>query len=254
MATKKLPGTGKMIPRKVKSPTKKTDRSSAAQGKPFPIVAIGGSAGGLEAFEAFFKSLPGTVNAAFVVISHLDPKHVSMMSELIGRFTKMQVNEARDNIVVEPENVYVIPPNRELSISQGRLHLTKPGGSVTIRMPIDYFLRSLADDQGDGAIAIIMSGTGTDGALGVRAIRAAGGVVFVQDPADARYNGMPESAIQTGAADYILTITDIASQLAELFGEGRAEVPEDQASPDATEVQKVLSVLRAKTGARFFPL
>lgn len=251
MATKTISGKKKTISKNARPAGKRADHVSDDQRKPFPIIAIGGSAGGLEAFEAFFKNLPGVVHASFVVISHLDPKHVSMMSELIGRFTKMKVNEAQDNTIVEPGSVYVIPPNRELSISQGRLHLTQPKDSVTIRMPIDYFLRSLADDQGDRAIAIIMSGTGTDGTLGVRAIQAAGGIVFVQDPAEAKYNGMPESAIQTGVADYILAVKDLASQLAELLVKGQAEAPEDQGLPDMMDIQKVLSVVRAKTGHDF---
>ena len=247
--------SAKEKPQRKKTGTKKDDalkdEQEAQYKKAFTVVALGGSAGGLEAFETFFRSLPDTLNAAFVVISHLDPKHASMLSELIARFTKMKVNEAQDDIAVEPGSVYVIPPNRELSIYQGRLRLTGPKDTITLRMPIDYFLRSLADDQGERAVAIIMSGTGTDGTLGIRAVQAAGGVVFVQNPTDARYSGMPQSAIQTGVADYILAVKDMAGQLVALLEKGHAAVPEDQVPSDIVEVQKVLSVVRVKTGHDF---
>ena len=166
----------------------------------------GASAGGLEAFEQLFKNLSATTHAAFVVISHLDPKHSSMMTELISRFTPMTVREAADGVEVEPDHVYVIPPNKDLSIFHGRLQLTEQEKSAGPRMPIDFFLRSLAEDQGDRAVAVILSGTGSDGTLGLRAVQGAGGTVFVQDPADARYDGMPRSAIQTGLADYVLPV------------------------------------------------
>lgn len=216
--------------------------------KPFPVVALGGSAGGLEAFETFFENLPRTVGAAFVVISHLDPKHVSLMSELIGRFTQMSVREAQNDTVVEPGNVYVIPPNSEMSKFHGKLRVARPDKSLAVRMPLDAFLRSLAEDQADRAVAIIMSGTGTDGTLGVRAIDAAGGLVLIQDPADARYDGMPESAIRTGLFDYVLPAKDMAHLFITLMEKHRGLIEEGQGEPVPAEIQNVLSVVRARTG------
>ncbi len=222
----------------------------AAQGS-FPVVALGASAGGLEAFEQFFKVLPPTTGAAFVVISHLDPKHSSMMSELIARFTSMETHEASEGVDLKPNRVYVIPPNRNLAVFRGKLRLTELERTIGIKMPIDSFLRSLAEDQGNRGVAVILSGTGTDGTLGVRAVQAAGGVVFVQDPADAKYDGMPRSAIQTSLADYVLPVEEIARQLATLIARypARKGMLLDEAMPHA--IQKILMVVRAKTGHDF---
>ncbi|MHB8111414.1 MAG: chemotaxis protein CheB, partial [Syntrophorhabdaceae bacterium] len=215
-----------------------------------PVIAMGASAGGLEAFETFFKNVSPITGAAFVVISHLDPKHPSIMSELIGRFTTMDVHEAADDTALQPNHVYVIPPNRDLSIFHGRLQLTEQLKSPGVRMPIDTFLRSLADDRGDSAIAIILSGTGTDGTLGLRALQASGGVIIAQDPDEAKYDGMPRSAIKTGLADYVLPVKEIAEQLATLLERhfGRKDEPVET-TPDA--IQKVLMVVRSKTGHDF---
>lgn len=217
----------------------------------FPVVALGASAGGLEALEAFFKIVSPTTGAAFTVISHLDPKHPSMMAELIGRYTTMQVHEAIDGIALEPNHVYMIPPNRYLSIFQGKLQLKEQEQPPTVRMPIDTFLRSLAEDRGSSAVAIILSGTGTDGTLGLRALQASGGIVFVQDPDDAKYDGMPRSAIQTGLADYVLPVEEIARQLMTLLERhiAREEESLDETTPDV--IQKILMVLRSKTGHDF---
>jgi len=217
----------------------------------FPVVALGASAGGLEALEGFFKVVPPTTGAAFVVVSHLDPKHPSMMWELIGRFTTMQVHEVVDGAVLEPNHVYVIPPNFYLSIFHGRFQLTEQEESPGVRMPIDTFLRSLAEDRGSSAVAVILSGTGTDGTLGLRALQASGGIVFVQDPDDAKYDGMPKSAIQTGLVDYVLPVQEIARQLKALLE--RHVTPEEEPLDETMPIviQKVLMVLRSKTGHDF---
>ncbi|HEX2966201.1 MAG TPA: chemotaxis protein CheB [Syntrophorhabdaceae bacterium] len=228
----------------------KHDKSESQESYP-PIVVLGGSAGGLEAFEQFFRNLTSKTGAAFIVISHLDPKHSSMMSELIGRYSSMNVREAADNITIEPDHVYVIPPNTDLSISKGRLRVQKPSKIPGIHMPIDLFLRSLAENPSDRAIAVILSGTGTDGTLGVRALQAAGGLVFVQDPSDAKYDGMPRSAIATGLADYVLRVAEIPQQLTAVLA--RLPLKERKATDQegADMVQKVLAVVRAKTGHDF---
>ena len=160
-----------------------------------------------------------------------------MMSELISRFTRMTVHEATDGVEVEPDHVYVIPPNKDLSIFHGMLQLTEQDKTTGIRMPIDFFLRSLAEDSGDRAVAVILSGTGSDGSLGLRAVQGAGGVVFVQDPADAKYDGMPRSAIRTGLADHVLPVAEIPRALMAFLGryDTGKELPPDEALPQAMQ-------------------
>ena len=164
----------------------------------FPIIGLGASAGGLEAFEQFFRLVPHEVGMAFVLVPHLDPGHASMLTEILQRITAMPVVEAKDQMAVAPNHVYVIPPNREMTIFHGAIQLSVPEAARGQRMPIDSFFRSLAEDQGEKAICAILSGTGTDGTLGLRAIHGAGGVSFVQEPAMAKYDGMPSSAVQSG--------------------------------------------------------
>jgi two-component system CheB/CheR fusion protein len=181
--------------------------------KRFPIVAIGASAGGLEAFEAFFKAMPADSGIAFVLVAHLDPTHVSMLPELIQKSTKMKVHQVKDGSKVLQNNIYVIPPNKNLEIMNGSLQLlniTQPRGA---NLPIDSFFRSLAIDQGSNAVCIILSGTGTDGTLGLKAIKGELGMVMVQEENSAKYDGMPRSAISTGLVDYVLPVGKIPEQL-----------------------------------------
>jgi len=149
----------------------------------FPIVGVGASAGGLESFEQFFSHVATDSGMAFVLVQHLDPDHPSLLTEILQRATAMPVTEAQDQLAVMPNNVYIIPPNRDMVIFHGTLQLSVPEKPRGQRMPIDAFLRSLAEDQGERAIGIILSGTGTDGTLGLRAILGAGGVSLVQEPA-----------------------------------------------------------------------
>ena len=150
----------------------------------------------MAAFEAFFSAIPDDTNLgiAFVVVQHLDPNHKSMLSDLIGRYTKMPVYEVKDGMVVHPNCVYVIPPNHDIIIEYGTLQLQEPAEKRGFRLPINLFFRSLAQDQQDKAIGIILSGTGKDGTLGVRAIKGEGGMVMVQSPESSGYDGMPRSA------------------------------------------------------------
>jgi two-component system CheB/CheR fusion protein len=219
----------------------------------FPIVGIGASAGGLEAFEHFFKHMPPDSIAAFILVPHLDPDHASMMTELLQRFTQMPVTEATDQVQVEPNHVYVIPPNRDMSIFRGSLQLSDPGQPRGSRMPIDSFFRSLAEDQAERAIGIILSGTGSDGTLGLRSIRGAGGLVLVQDPADAKYDGMPRSAINSGLSDYVLAAEKMPGQLLAYLktfcGKTAISAPIYAHSPNA--LQKIFMLLRSRTGHDF---
>ncbi|MFH0823591.1 MAG: chemotaxis protein CheB, partial [Pseudomonadota bacterium] len=177
-------------PKKSVEPTSAEKDISVPETKaPFPIVGIGASAGGLEAFEQFFTHTQPDTGMAFVLIQHLDPKHKSILSELIQRYTRMTVQQVEDGMEVEPNSVYVIPPNRNMALLHGTLHLPEPSEIPGVRTPIDYFFRSLAEDRREESICIVLSGTGTEGAMGLRAVKGEGGMVMVQDPESAKYDG-----------------------------------------------------------------
>ncbi|PYS40331.1 MAG: chemotaxis protein CheR [Acidobacteria bacterium] len=181
--------------------------------RPISIVGVGASAGGLEAFEQLLRGLPEDSGMGFVLVQHLAPKHESMLSELLSRATRMPVIEVTDGVAVQANYVYVIPPNADMSITDGVLHLSSINADRARRMPIDMFLRSLADDQQARAIGVILSGTASDGTLGLRAIKAVGGITFAQDDGSAKFSAMPRSAIAAGAVDYILRPDLIAREL-----------------------------------------
>jgi two-component system CheB/CheR fusion protein len=179
----------------------------------FPIVGIGSSAGGLEALEKFFAKMPPAPNIAFVVIQHLSPKHKSIMGTLLAKYTSMKIMEIENNMKVEPNCVYLTPPNRDVTIIKGILHLKEPLKMHGINLPIDIFFRSLSEDLKERAICIILSGTATDGTLGIKAVKGGGGIAMVQSPESAKYDGMPRCAISTGLVDFILPVEQIPGQL-----------------------------------------
>ncbi|MCK9274825.1 MAG: PAS domain-containing protein [Syntrophales bacterium] len=220
--------------------------------KPFHIVAVGASAGSVDAFERFFTHVPADTGMAFVLVTNLKPDHVSLMTELVQRWTDMEVHQAEDNMPVEPDHVYSIPPNCYLAISQGALHLLEPVDDGNLRLPINYFLRSLAQDQGDRAIGVILSGMGSDGSVGIKAIKEHLGLVIVQHPDTSPFNSMPRSAVATGLADFIVTpeemgdlIVDFVRQQKETVrpGKDRWSLPGD--------LKKIHLLLRNHTGHDF---
>ena len=174
---------------------------------------MGASAGGLDAFTRFFRTMPPDSGMAFVVIQHLDPTHESLTAELLGKHTTMPVRQVAGDTTVESDHVYVIPPNRDLSIGQGMLRLTTPAERRPMRHPIDFFFRTLAEDQQERAIGIVFSGSGTDGTLGLKEIKTVGGMALVQDPTTAQHDGMPRSAIAADAADHVLTVEQMPQML-----------------------------------------
>lgn len=180
---------------------------------PTHYVAIGASAGGLEAIEAFFSHMPAESSLSFIVIQHLSPDYKSLMVELLSKKTPMPVHRAEDGMQVLPNHVYLIPPKKNLTIFHGKLLLSEQDHSKGINLPIDVFLRSLAEDQSEKAVAIILSGTGSDGTRGVRAIKEYGGMVMVQDEDSAKFDGMPRAAIATGLADFVLSPDRMPGQL-----------------------------------------
>ncbi len=188
-------------------------KKKSSADKTFPIAGIGASAGGLEALQQFFNAMPADTELAFIVVVHLDPSHVSLLPELLQKQTSIKVIQITNGMLVEPNRIYVIPPNKSLSIFNRKLQLTDLEFPRASHLPIDLFLRSLAQDQGDKAIGIILSGTGSDGSLGLTEIKAANGLVMVQDEASAQYNGMPKNAINTGVVDYILPPGEMPARL-----------------------------------------
>ena len=177
-----------------------------------PVAGIGASAGGLEVFKSLLTSLPADSGLAIVLIQHLDPKHHSMLAEILSRATAMPVSEAADGMRVEANHVYVIPGNADLSIAQGVLRMAPRTEAPGWHMPIDRFLRSLAESCGSRGIGVILSGAGSDGAAGLEAVKAAGGVTFAQDPGTARFASMPQTAVATGCVDFVLSPEGIAAE------------------------------------------
>jgi two-component system CheB/CheR fusion protein len=203
-----------------------TGDAGAAEGLSgrFPTIGIGTSAGGVRALQIFFESLPGDVNAAFVVVAHLDPAHQSELPNIIAARTRMPVAKVTGRIPLEPGRVYVVPPNRQLLVADQHLAIAEFHEPRWQQAPIDLFFRSLAAQRGDD-FAIVLSGAESDGSLGVKAMKEAGGIILVQDPEEAEYGSMPRSAIATGLADLVLPVREIAARLRELVGNrGRVDI------------------------------
>ena len=200
-----------MIRKMKATPKKKTP--AAPSRKPFPIVGIGGSAGGLEAFQELLKSISNKPGAALVFIMHLAPSHKSLLVELLAKITKMPVSEITSGIIPEINHAYIKPPNANLVLAGGKLILSALGGEDLRRKHIDSFFHSLADELGNRSIGVILSGTGTDGTLGAEAIKAEGGITFAQDQKSAKYNDMPQSAVTAGCVDFVLSTKKIANEL-----------------------------------------
>ena len=223
----------------------------------FPIVGLGASAGGLAAFEAFFSGLPADIDPgmAFVLVQHLDPTHNSILVELVARYTRMPVSTVEDGTVVKPNCVYIIPPNHDLAIMNGALHLLAPSMPHGHRLPIDFFFRSLAQDQHENAIAIVLSGTGSDGAQGVREINGEGGMVMVQKPESSAFDGMPNSAINTDAANYVLEPAQMPAQLIayvnQVLKQPHAPAPPLAVRDSQRELKKIFILIRSQTGHDF---
>lgn len=221
--------------------------------KPTTIVGIGASAGGLEAIEAFFKAMPVDSGMAFVIIQHLSPDYKSLMVELLSRKTEIPVHRAEDEIIVDANNIYLIPPKKNLTIFHGKLILEDQKHREGINLPVDVFLRSLAEDQGENAVAVILSGTGSDGTRGVRAVKERGGLVMVQDEASAKFDGMPRAAASTGVADFVLPPNEMPSQLVACLRHPYASRQErqQQAITDESGLTRLFSLLRTKTKVDF---
>jgi two-component system, chemotaxis family, CheB/CheR fusion protein len=235
-------------------------QAGTASGRPrrrcnFPVVGLGASAGGLDAFRRLLAALPAGTGMAFILIQHLDPTHASMMVDLLAGHTPLKVQQAADGMPLEREHIYLIPPGAYLSIRGGALRLSEPRERHGARLPFDFFLRSLAEELGERAICVILSGTGGDGSLGLKAVKEKGGLVIAQDPDEAEYDGMPRSAIMTGAVDLVLPVAKLPETIAKygrqlvLNGKRRKGLALDDHPPD--RLAEIIDLLRSKTAHDF---
>ncbi|WP_428827444.1 chemotaxis protein CheB [Azonexus sp. IMCC34842] len=219
----------------------------------FPIVGIGCSAGGLEALERFLTNVPAGCGFAFVIVQHLDPTHLSALPDLLQRFTSMPVTEIEDGLRLQPDSVYVIPPNKDLSLLHGKLHLLEPVATRGLRLPIDFFLRTLAEDLKEKAIGVILSGMGSDGVFGLRAIKEKTGLTLAQDPASAKADSMPHSAIQAGVVDIVAPPEALPGRIADyLRHPAHAQLFEiNPRVAILTALDKIVILLRDRCGNDF---
>ncbi|NTV28559.1 MAG: PAS domain-containing protein [Candidatus Omnitrophica bacterium] len=223
----------------------------------FPVVAIGASAGGFEAVQELFKYLPHNTGMAFIFVMHLSPDHKSVLSELLARKTRMSVCEAQNRMLLEANHVYVIPPDRDMLVSGGRLILHRAKESGFRRLPVDSLFRSLAQTRGGRAIGVILSGTASDGTLGAEAIKAEGGITFAQDPVSAQYDGMPQSAIAAGCIDFVLSPRKIAQELCKIARHpfiasvNKHEAKINEIVAQGKGLESVCAVLRQVSGVDF---
>ncbi len=218
----------------------------------FPIVGVGASAGGLEAFRVLLEFLPVDTGLAFVIIQHLAAGQESMLTDILSRFTVMPVHQVEDGLQVEPNHVYVIPPGSTMTLSNGALKLNPKGKSLR---PIDDFLRSLATERKTQAIGIVLSGTGTDGTEGLKAVKAEGGITFAQNPDSAQYAGMPQSAISTETVDFVLFPEKIAKELSKIAKNPqlvRAEIDaQEPKTRKETGLRRIFTLLKSTFNVDF---
>jgi len=220
----------------------------------FPIVGVGASAGGLEAFAALLGAMPDPTGMAFVFIQHLDPERKSMLPNILTRYSGMKVLEVTDKMAVAVDSICVIPPDSDVRIEDGVLRLVRRKSGR--HMPVDEFLESLAEDQGARAIGVILSGTASDGTFGLKAIKAAGGITFAQDSESAKHDGMPRSAIATGCVDFVLPPEKIARELVRITRHAKVSVPVVAESPDTVigegaELREIVNLIKRANGVDF---
>lgn len=231
-----------------------TESTTAPSTQPIFIVGIGASAGGLEALGRFFGSMPAQNGMAFVVVQHLSPDHKSFMVELLSRRSQMRVLQAVDGQPLLPDHVYLLPPRKFITVFHGKIVLEDHTHERGLRLPIDMFFRSLAEDQKGQAIGVILSGTGSDGSLGVRAIKEAGGMVMVQSETSAEFDGMPRSAIATGLADFVGRPEDLPNMLAQYvqhpFAAKLGNLSSESAEPEPA-MRQLFVLMRERTGVDF---
>ena len=219
----------------------------------FPVAGIGASAGGLEALEQFLSHVSEGSGVAYIIVQHLDPTHKGIMPELLQRVTPMKVLQVKDRMKVEPNCVYVIPPNKDMSILHGKLHLFEPTAHRGLRLPIDYFFRSLAEDCQERSIGVILSGMGSDGTIGVRAIKEKAGLTVAQEPASAKFDSMPRSVIDAGLADIVAPAEELSGKIAAYLHHAPLTAIPEPALKEKVQgsLEKIVILLREQTGNDF---
>ena len=249
------PGAGAASPRGT-STRDQTKLARKHQGEPteLTVAGIGASAGGLDACRKFLSALPAGNGMAFIFVQHLDPTHESLMVDLLASHTVMRVLQAAEGMTIEPDHLYVIPPGTYLSVVNRMLHLSQPEARHGARLPFDFLLNSMALEYGKHAVCVVLSGTGSDGSTGLRAIKDNGGLVIVQRPAEADFDGMPRSALATGAADMELPVAEIPDALMQYNGRsklGTALAPPVQIAQSPAWLPAIIDLLRSNTAHDF---
>ncbi|MBC8126513.1 MAG: PAS domain-containing protein [Gloeobacteraceae cyanobacterium ES-bin-144] len=243
------------VPRNPKKPVPAAipETSAPQPSVAFPIVGIGASAGGLEALEQFLQRVPVGSGMAFVIVQHLDPTRKGLMAELLQRCTRMKVMQVKDRTRVKPDCVYVIPPNKDMSILHGVLHLFETEGARGLRLPIDYFLRSLAQDQQQSGIGVILSGMGSDGTLGMRDIKEKAGLALAQEPTSAKFDSMPRSVIDAGLADIVAPAEELPEKIMAFLKRTALVADTGQVVDEKLQggLEKILILLRTRVGHDF---
>ena len=259
-AARTAPAAPPALPAAPSAPEPEILEPDLVTGRPFPIVGIGASAGGFEAFRQLLHELSRDTGMAFVLVQHLDPGHESMLTKLLSRATQMPVTEVKDGMGIEPNHVYVIPPNTTMEILDGVLRLRARDDPAARHLPVDSFFHSLAAEQGSRAIGVILSGTASDGTLGLKAIKAEGGITFAQDEGSSKYFGMPGSAVAAGCVDFVLPPEAIAAELARIGRHPYVGVHRPSQTPPLPaegegagdgQLRKIFGMLRNATGVDF---
>ncbi|MBF0367409.1 MAG: chemotaxis protein CheB, partial [Oligoflexia bacterium] len=236
------------------TPSFPTTKTPVTFDKHFPIIALGASAGGLEALERFFSRIPQNSGMAFIIIQHLDPTRKGIMPELIQRITKAKVIPVKDRLKIKPNCVYVTPSNKNMSILNNSLHLFEPLEKRGLRLPIDFFFHSLADDQKERSIGVILSGMGQDGSEGIKAIKEKGGIVLVQEPVSAKFDSMPRSAIIAVVPDIVAPPEELPEKFLSMIAYSPLkglDLPEEMNAKDKSSLDKIIILLRTGTGHDF---
>ncbi len=255
---KKKSGTRKEkktpVPDRAETP-KQPDEIPQKEEHSFPIIGIGSSAGGLEALEQFLGAVPDRSGMAFVIVQHLDPNYKGIMTELLQRSTRMPVHQVEDQMTVQPDTVYIIPPNKDMSMLHGVLYLLEPSAPRGLRLPIDFFFRSLAEDLQEQSICVILSGMGSDGTAGLRAVKEKSGLVLVQEPGSAKFDGMPGSAIESGLADIVAPAYEFPEKIISYLRHTPLRISPEPIIEEKTQtaLDKIIILLRRHTGHDFSP-
>ncbi len=254
-----MSNNAKTRPRSVPKSAGLARRLIAAPGPPsspadFLIVAVGASAGGLDACRKLIDALPDATGMAFILVQHLDPNHASLLVDLLASHTKLKVRQAVDGEMIAPDHLYVIPPGGYLSVAGGMLHISEPEARHGARLPFDFLLRSLAEDCAARTACVILSGTGADGSEGLKALKARGGFAIAQDPDEAEYDGMPRNAVLTGAVDLTLKVASMPAALAKHSDERGKNAPPNSRDPEGKAregLARIIDLLRTRTAHDF---